>query len=240
MKKTKLTTILQIYRRPNYLKEQIKAIQNQTIKSDKIIVIHNEGNIKFDYPDNIELIYANPNRKFHLRFVIGLLEQSEYLVFYDDDTIPGQQWHKNCIDTINKHNCICGTNGRIVDRKNRKQYGAGWTSPSSNETKVDLVGHSWFMKKETLKYMFYDDIIEYENGEDIQLSANAQIFANIPTYVPPHPSSDKSLWGSDPLKGMKYGSDTVASYICNRKHHQERYDLFDIYVKKGWKLILEK
>lgn len=242
MNKPTVTTILQCFRRPAYLAEQLVAINNQSIKPDKIIIVQNEGGdeFKFDFPENTHVIYSSVNMKFHLRFVIGLLAQTEYIAFYDDDTCPGRNWHKNCIETIAKHDCVCGTNGRIADRANRRQFGAGWTTPSDDEKQVDFVGHAWFLKRKNLKYMFYEDIIEYSNGEDVQLSANCQRFGNIPTYVPPHPTSDKSLWGSDPLKGMKYGSDKVASYICNRTHHQERYDLFDKYAEKGWKLLLEK
>jgi len=234
-----ITTILQTYRRPNYFCEQLKAIQNQSIKSDKIIVVQNEGGEKFNYPENMHVIQSSENMKFHLRFAIGLLADTEYIAFFDDDTIPGCNWYKNCIETIKKYNCICGTNGRIVDRKNNTQLGVGWGTQNEVAEEVDFVGHAWFLKKKHLKYMFFDDTIEYNNGEDIQLSANAQRFGKIPTYVPPHPISDTTVWGSG-KDAMKYGTDKVASYIVNPTHNTERYTLFDEYAKRGWKLILEK
>ena len=235
-----ITTILQLYKRPEYLQEQLEAVMKQTIKSDKIIIVHNEGEVNFKYPENVQVIYAKPNMKFHLRFAIGLLADTEYVSFLDDDTIPQPKWYENCINTIKKHDCICGTNGRIVDRKNKRQFGPGWSNPSDNEVEVDFVGHAWFLRKENLKYMWYDNIIEFNNGEDVQLSANAQIFAGIPTFVPPHPMLNKEVWGSDPTKAMKYGCDSVASWIVNKMHNQERYILFDEYVRRGWKLLLEK
>ena len=235
-----ITTILQIYKRKEYLQEQLEAIANQTLKTDELIIVHNEGDVKFDYPENAQIIYAKPNMKFHLRFAIGLLAKSDYVSFLDDDTIPSSKWYENCINTINKHDCICVTNGRIVDRKNKRQYGPGWSNPSDREVEVDFGGHAWFMKKRTLKYMWCDETMEHNNGEDIQLSANAQKYGGVPTFVPPHPLSDRSLWGSDPEKAMKYGCDPVSSWIINKTHNQERYNLFDKYVEKGWKLILEK
>lgn len=241
MEKLNITTIIQIYKRPNYLQEQIEAVKNQTVKSDKIVIVHNEGEIKFKYPKDIQLVYANPNLKFHLRYAVGLLMNTEYISMLDDDTIPQPRWYENCIETIKKHNCICVTNGRIVDRKNKTQYGPGWSNPSNNERLVDFGGHALFFKKSTLKYMWYDEIIEYNTGEDIQLSANAQIYGNIPTYVPPHPRENKNLWGADPEKSMKYGCDEMSSWIVNKEtHNSERFKLFDEYVKKGWKLVLEK
>ena len=239
---TMITTILQIYKRPQYLAEQLEAIRKQTTKSDKLIIVHNYGGIPlsdFDIPEDATVIAANDNLKYHLRFAIGLLAETEYVSFFDDDTIPGENWYKNCVETIDKHNCICVTNGRIVNRVKRQQYGPGWSNPSDTEVLVDFGGHAWFMRTETLKFMWFGNILEYRNGEDIQLSANAQIFGNIPTFVPPHPRADMSVWGSG-KNAMKYGSDEVSSWIVNAStHNDERYRLFDKYVEKGWKLILE-
>ncbi len=238
--KTSITTILQTYKRPEYFQEQLDAIKNQTISS-KVIVVQNKGGMSFDYPKEIDhVIYSSKNMKFHLRFAIGLLTDTEYVAFFDDDTIPQQKWFENCIQTIKKHDCICVTNGRIVDIEKNKQHCPGWGDPSNTETLVDFGGHAWLFRTENLRYMFFDDILEHNNGEDIQLSANAQIFGNIPTYVPPHPINDKTLWGSDPKKAMEYGCDSVASWIINKDHNKERFNLFDEYIKRGWKLILNK
>jgi len=236
----KITTILQTWKRPQYLAEQIKAIRSQTVKSDKIIIVQNEGNVVFDYPDDVEVIKSTTNKKYHFRFAVGLLEDCDYLAFFDDDTIPGLRWYENCINTIEKHDCICVTNGRIVDIKNMRQYGPGWSSPSDNEVLCDFGGHSWVLRQKNLKYMWFDDILEYNNGEDIQLSINAKRFANIPTYAPPHPANNKSLWGSDPVKAMKYGCDSVSSWIVRKDvHNNERFNLFNKYIERGWKPVLD-
>ena len=233
-----ITTILQIFKRPQYLKEQLEAIKNQTIKSDKLIIVHNEGNIKekFDIPLDAQLIYANPNMKFHLRFAIGLLVDTEYVSFLDDDTIPQPGWHQNCIDTINRHDCLCVTNGRIFIPPNT-WAGPGWGNPCDNEVLVDFGGHAWFLRTRNLQYMWGDKILEYENGEDIMLSANLQIYGGIPTYVPPHPVDNKSIWGSDREKAIKYGSDSVAHWITEPTHFRKRFELIDGYVKRGWNIL---
>jgi hypothetical protein len=227
-----ITTILQIYKRNKYLDEQIESIRKQTIQS-KIIIVHNEGGVRFTYPEGIPVIYANPNLKYHLRFAIGLLCDTEYLAFFDDDTIPGSRWYENCLKTIEKHNCICVSNGRDVNIDTKTQScPGGWCAPNNDELKCWFGGHTWFMKKDILKYMWYDDIIEKDNGEDIQLSANCMKYGNIPTYIPPHPKNDKELWGS--TKGMLLGADENASYINNPYHYHERIKLLDYYIKKGW------
>jgi hypothetical protein len=239
-KKYTITTILQLYKRPEYLSEQLEAIKNQTIKSDKIIIVQNEGgfDVDFNVPSDVQYIYANPNMKFHLRFVVGLLADTEYVAFFDDDTIPQPGWFQNCVDTVKKHDCLCVTNGRMFIPP--KSWAApGWCSPCENEVLVDFGGHAWFLRTENLQYMWRDKIHEYLNGEDIMLSANLQIYGKIPTYVPPHPRNNRSIWGSDPEKAMKYGSDKVAHYITHPTHYEERNDLISFYKSKGWKLIYD-
>jgi len=232
-----ITTILQTYKRPKYLQSQIDAIKNQSMQSDDIIIVQNGEETNFNYPDDIHTIKSSENMKFHLRFAIGLLAKTKYVCFFDDDTIPGQNWYWNCVNTIQQTNAICVGNGRIIDINKKTWYGSGWGNPSNNITPVDFGGHVWFLKTEQLKYMWFDKIYNYNNGEDIQLSANANIFGNIKTVVPPHPKDDKSLWSS--LKGIEYGADDVASYKVNPIHFAERFALIEEYVKKGWNLLIE-
>ena len=231
-----ITTILQLYKRPEYLQEQLNAVMNQTIKTDKIIIVHNEGDINFDYPENVQLIYSKPNMKFHLRFAIGLLADTEYVSFLDDDTIPQPGWYQNCINTIKRHDCLCVTNGRMYIPPNT-WAAPGWGNPCNDEVLGDFGGHAWFLKTKNLQYMWRDKINEYNNGEDIMLSANLQLYGNIPTYVPPHPITNINIWGSDPKTAAKYGSDSVASWKVREEHYDERFKLIDFYHKKGWKLV---
>lgn len=236
MSKPTITEIIQTYKRPEYFLEVLDSIRSQTIKPDKIIVVQNEGGFKFDYPKDIQLIYSNPNLKFHLRFAIGLLAETEYVSFHDDDTLSSPGWYQNCIDTIKKRDCLCVTNGRIFIPPD-KWAAPGWGNPTDNEVLVDFGGHAWFLRRENLKYMWQDKVHENGNGEDIMLSANLQIYGGIPTYVPPHPLSNKSLWGSDPQKAAKYGSDSVAHWIAEPTHYQDRSNLVKYYIDNGWKLI---
>lgn len=236
-----VTTILQIYKRPGLFDEQYNSIINQTIKSDEIFVIHNEGGVNFDlsgYKD-IKYIYANPNQKYHLRFAVALLAKNENIAFFDDDTIPGDMWYENCLETIKKHDCLCVSNGRVLNKQTMGWDGPGWCTKNQEEVEVDFGGHAWFLRKENLKYMWQDEIYEYNNGEDIQLSANLQIYGKIPTFVPPHPSDNPRIWGSGP-NAMKYGSDSVASWIANREHFNQRNELVNKYISKGWKLTCMK
>jgi len=233
----KIAAILQVYKRPQYLKEQYEAVVNQTIKPSEIIIVHNDdGKIEFDYPEIDRLFYASPNQKYHLRFAIGLIIDTDYLAFFDDDTIPGKKWFENCLNTIEKHNCICVANGRNVLPNGEQTCPAGWRVPNEKEVQVFFGGHAWFFRKDVLKYMWMEEPILYNNCEDVMLSANAMRFGNIPTFVPPCPENNLDLWGGHPIKSNEYGSDENASYIINSKHYPERKKVILEYLKRGWKI----
>lgn len=237
-----ITVILNIYKRPEYLKHQIESINNQTIKPSEILIWNNKPE---DTPQedllglNYKVVQSNHNFKFHGRFALGLLAQTEYVAFFDDDTIPGNRWFQNCIDTIkNGYDGILGSAGILLqgNRYNPHQK-VGWNGlRSENTIEVDLVGHAWFMKKDYLRYLWYEEPISWDNGEDIQLSYQAQKYGNIKTFVPPHPSNDQSLWGSMNETGSKYGDDGKASFKKG-DHYHLRNNIVLKSIQNGWKIV---
>lgn len=237
-----ITVILNCYKRPQYLQEQIEAINNQTIPPSDIWVWNNkpENEPQADLSSlKCKVVTCNHNYKFHGRFAYGLLAQTEYVAFFDDDTIPGNKWFENCINTIEQgQDGILGTTGVYLLGDNYNYNTKfGWNGKNNpSTTEVDLVGHAWFMKKDYLRYLWYEDPISWDNGEDMQLSYQAQKYGNIKTYVPPHPPGDTSIWGSLPKTGVKYGSDKAASWIHNSNHSTLRDEIVQEQVKRGWKL----
>lgn len=237
-----ITVILNCYKRPQYLQEQIEAIQNQSIPPEDIWIWYNkpEDQEQYDLSNlGCKVVTCNHNFKFHGRFAYGLLAQTEYVAFFDDDTIPGNKWFENCLNTIKQgYDGILGSTGVLLEGKsytpNKK---VGWNGGGNNETiEVDLVGHSWFMKKDYLRYLWYEDPISWDNGEDMQLSYQAQKYGKVSTYVPPHPNNDFSIWGSLPTKGQVLGDDMNASW--RKSSHQElRNNIVRQQINKGWKLV---
>ena len=236
-----ITVILNSYKRAQYLPEQIKAIQNQTIKPEEIMIWSNkpEEGQQYNLDElGVKVAYANHNFKFHARFAFGLLAKTEYVAFFDDDTIPGTRWFENCMNHINQENLILGSTGveyRGNDYATNEKF--GWTSINNTELKyVDLVGHSWFMKRSTLQYLWYEDPISWENGEDIQLSGFAYKHGGIKTAVPPHPPTDTSLWGS--IK-PDYGFDQAASH-WKSNHGELRNSIASTLMKNGYIKVLDR
>ena len=238
MNKPTITTILQVYKRPEYLKEQLEAINKQSIISDRLIIVQNEGGYEFDFPENAQVIYSNPNLKFHLRFAIGLLAQTEYIFFFDDDTICGERFFEKAIELINEKNCIIVGNGRIIHAEEKQWDCPGWGNPCNDAIECDFGGHVIGLKKEWLKYMWSEDPIRYDNCEDMQISFNCFRFAGIQTFTMPHPLDDKSIWSS--LKGAEFGSDSVASWITNLTHFEDRWNTIDKYIDRGYIPLLKR
>ena len=165
---------------------------------------------------------------------MALLAQTPYVAIFDDDTIPGKRWFENCLNTMKTHEGILGTLGIIL--KSNKYQGcgrAGWNGAKGTKPiEVDLVGHAWFMKRKWLQYLWYEEPISWENGEDIQLSYLAQKYGGVKTFVPPHPLEKRELWGS--TQGMKLGADKQANYLKHRtKHIQERNRCVTQAIKRG-------
>jgi glycosyltransferase involved in cell wall biosynthesis len=246
LKKYMITVILNCYKRTQYLQEQIQSIRNQTIPVDDIWIWYNkpEDSQQYDLSElGCKVVTCNHNFKFHGRFALGLLAKTEYLAYFDDDTIPGLKWFENCLSTIESgYDGILGTSGVVLNTNNAYQPNVkfGWNGHRLDTVKqVDLVGHAWFFNKKYLKYLWYQEPIMWENGEDMQFSFFSQKYGNIKTYVPPHPVSDISVWGSHPAKGEIYGADANGSSNSKngQTHLQLRNKCVDECVKAGWKLI---
>ena len=212
-----VTVILNGYKRPDYLKQQLDAIRNQTIKPKSIMMWQNLG-ADFDPELTKYIIHTNSNHNFGVwaRFAYALNAKTEYVCIFDDDTIPSPKWLENCLNTIKTHNGLLGTIGVRFQSTNGYQpiQRFGWADNNNDEVvEVDIVGHSWFFRREWLKY-FWMEMPEADDselvGEDMHFSFMLQKYAGIKTFVPPHPKSQPELWGSNAELGWKMGQDSAA------------------------------
>lgn len=233
-----ITVIINCYKRLDYLDEQIEAIKNQSVKPTDIWIWYNqpegEGHHSIKH-DNI--IYSTKNFKFHARFALALLAKTKYVAIFDDDTIPGKDWFKNCLDSIKRFDGIYGTTG-VIYQSNQylPNVKVGWNGYKNPEiAQVDLVGHAWFFKKEHLKYMFYEEPLTWDTGEDIQFSTLAYKYGGIKTFVPPHTNKDE--WGS--IKG-DLGNDEYATWLTDPKQPNLRNQLVTQYIKDGYTPVVKR
>ena len=177
------------------------------------------------------------------RLAFALNIDSEYICMLDDDTIPGIRWIENCLSTIQKYEGLLGTRG--MKFRSKRSYllaeDVGWKNPNEETERVDIVGHSWFFRREWL-HAFWSEAPPPEIGklvgEDIHFSYALQKFLNLNTFVPPHPMSNLEYWGSQPAEGLEFGSSAVG--VSLHPEANERFQVaFRAYVDRGFKLCNE-
>ena len=245
-KEADLTVILNCYRRPANLALQVKAIREQSCPPNQVWLWVNdhEDNHGFDFDslDVDKVFLNNHNWKFYGRFAAALLADTEFIAVYDDDTIPGGNWHKNCFETMEREEGILGSAGIILKSAEYANHDrCGWPTRNSEPTEVDLVGHAWFFKREWLSFLWKEKPFTWENGEDIQFSSMAKIHGGIKTFCPAHPPTDQSLHGS--ILGNELGIDSKATSNNNEVTHQQFFHERDLCVqnalKNGWATVNE-
>ena len=243
-KKLDVTVILNSYRRPYNLPQQLAAIRGQTLQPSQIWLWVNahEDNEGWNYSElGLDRIFDNDyNWKFCGRFAAALLADTEYVAIFDDDTVPGDKWFENCMETMEKHEGILGSAGVILNGDRYVQHTrCGWPSQNLGATRVDLVGHAWFFKREWLQYLWREKPTTWDNGEDIQFSYLAQKYGGIQTFCPPHPPADRSMHGS--IRGNELGIDVKATSTNQAVSHQRFFAERDVCVqtaiKGGWETV---
>jgi len=223
---------------------QIDALRSQSVKPKQIWlwINYHEDNKGFDPATlDVDRVISNDfNWKFYGRFAAALLADTEYVAIYDDDTIPGSNWHKNCLETMQTHEGILGSAGVTLNSQRYVDHvRCGWPTNNENIERVDLVGHAWFFKRDWLRYLWTEKPPTWDNGEDIQFAYSAQKYGNIQTYCPPHPANDKTLHGS--ILGNELGIDDKAtstnSAVSHRQFFSERDMCVQNAVENGWKTV---
>jgi len=210
--KQKVSVVLNVYKRSSVFKDQLNAIKKQTVSPLEILVWEN-GNetVPPELRDGLIIARANHNFGVWARFAYALNASGDFIFVLDDDTIPGKRWVENCLQTIKETPGLLGARGVIFDNKYSYSMNqdVGIYMPNEETTQVDIVGHSWFFKKEWLyKFWSYADK-KFENelaGEDIHFAYVMQKSLGLPTLVPRHPIQDMNLWGADPKLSKLYGS----------------------------------
>jgi hypothetical protein len=242
-----ITCILNVFKRPQFFEEQLIALINQSIPPKRIIIWNNNKEINlsnFENIPNVIIINTSVNLGVWARFFsLYYLLSGEYICVFDDDTIPGNMWLENCINTIEKHNALIGTIGVYFDKGNtynvKKRY--GWDGPCDEIKIVDIIGHSWFFKKEWISTLIKElpniDEKFLTCGEDMHLSYVLSKYLYIPTIVAPHPADNTSIWGSNKEKAIQYGN--IDSTFANTGI-EKFSDALKYYIEKGFETILNK
>ena len=212
-----ITCILNVFKRFSIFEEQLAAVRSQTIQPKRIIVWnnapeHHEALMKYASKDLIVVTTSRNMGVWARFFSVYPLLSGQFVCVFDDDTMPGSRWFENCVDTMKTYNGLLGTIGVIFESGDtyERERRVGWDEPNETAEYADIVGHSWFFKREWIS-TFMKELPNIDEkyltcGEDMHLTYTLRKYLHIPTIVPPHPPSNKALWGADKAKSWEYGN----------------------------------
>jgi len=247
VRKPSIAVLLTGYKRGHVLQRQLEAIQAQTVPVEEIWLYHNRHR-KHKLPDGIvgqfqRYISVFPNLGVWPRFLTCLEFSSEHVCVFDDDTVPGTRWLENCLTGMALKPGLYGTNGILFPPQGRRPYKqVGWKQSNEKLTAVDIVGHSWFFRRDWLRAYAAEPRPMREDGshfrrcgEDYFFSYVLQRRLGLGTYVPPHPATQQSFWGS--TQG-RLGRDQHA--LWRQKGEEAAKNEFHAALRKrGWQLRCE-
>lgn len=246
-----ISVVLTAYKRIDILQKQINAVKNQSIKPREILLFQDCIPAQYQIILNEEIIsqfdsvyIAEENEGVWGRFRYASQAGSKYVCIFDDDTVPGSRWLENCCLQMRKKEGIYGTIGIVLARNTSYPdggyYSVGWRCPNAVTREADFAGHSWFLKKEWLAYMF-EGTEKYQSlkyaGEDMCLSFSCQKHG-IKTYVPPHPEKNMEYWGAEPGISSVAGSSIEA--LSRSGNDSKMRDAVQMMLKDGWKTLSER
>jgi glycosyltransferase involved in cell wall biosynthesis len=244
MKAPNITVILNVYKRSKNFEAQMNALMSQSIKPKEILVWENgEEFVPNKFRENLTVTRSSTNFGVWARFAYALNATGEYICMFDDDTIPGSKWLENCYKTMLKTPGLLGTRGLVFDSPLVYSMYREIGVYGQNETteKVDIVGHSWFFKREWLSVYWFDFENRFQSqlaGEDIHFSYVLQKYLKLPTLVPPHPKNKPDMWGSEPDLARKLGSDKQS--ISQSSESLKRFEnALQHYRKLGFSVLSE-
>ncbi len=245
-----ISVILTAWNRPQYLEEQVAAVLSQSIPPKEIILWYNQPTKKlglFQRKQKLDFANASKVRKIICdynfgimpRFTLAACLESDYVCIFDDDTLPGKQWFENCLQYVDADKVILGTIGlRYLSLDNQnvqtEKPRMGWESRNETLEYVDLIGHSWFFRREWAKYFWEEEPAIRTFGEDIHFCAMLQRHG-IRTACPPHPESNRAVWGS--LKPAR-GIDKVA--ISSQDRSRDYHGVISHEIAHGFKPMVMK
>ena len=243
----KISVILTAYRRPHLLEEQVQRVLEQSVPPHEVVLWYNQPpeflglmrrkqRLEFRNSDRVRKIVCDHNFGIVPRFLMASCLEGEYVCIFDDDTMPGRRWFENCLQHVDCQRAMCGTIGlRFTSDREPKveKPRMGWEGCNERFEFVDLVGHSWFFRREWARYFLEEEPVIQSFGEDFHFCAMLQRHG-IRVGCPPHPKVEPELWGS--LKGH-LGIDNVAiSRVSDRT--AEFTQVLRHEVSHGYRLLM--
>ena len=240
-----VAVVLNVFRRGANFQLQLEAIKGQTYKVEEILVWENGvDSVAIDPLLESKHARSETNLGVWARFAFALNAKSDFVWIIDDDVIPGTQWLENAMSTFDSHNGVIGSRGLRfrgdISYSLYDEYGAH--NPNGEVEQVDIVGHNWLFPRRWLSVFWQ----EYGNafnsdlaGEDIHLSFAVQKHLGLGTFVPPHPSDRREMWGELQSESLFDGTDKSA--ISKQSKSLRRFEnAYRHYIKLGFRPLVHE
>lgn len=244
-----ISVILTVFKRPaELLRLQLRHILQQTLTPHEIFVFQNEahvdiGEVLEEYPSVKHIHAKNINFRFHGRFLLPLMIDTEYVAIADDDVIPGKNWLRRATNLVSAHEALVGSEGRLIRWESVKNPNSTYLATQAKATDdrsqfVDFVGHWWVMKTVWIHFFWSVPHPTFFTGEDISLSATLQILGGKRSFVSskmrksPDDSPELLVRGRVSKKML-----AASKRVASSKDPQAgivRKALFRYWLKKGW------
>ena len=247
-----VSVVLSLYKRPEFLEQQLAAMENQTLKPAEILLLQDgvEEEETVTIPEQLKSRFRKievhkENKGVWERFRFARDKAScPFVCVLDDDVLPGSQWLENCHACMMRREALYGSVGIVMRKEDTypfsHYYRVGYPPDAQypEALQVDFAGHSWFCRREWLSWLFDApqsvQKLKYA-GEDMAFSRMLQKHG-IETWIPPHPRKHPELHGSS-----KPSTESIAKKECAvslRKENLERMNTALALLRQdGWRLL---
>eukprot|EP01138_Halocafeteria_seosinensis_P015215 gb/GECG01015528.1/.p1 GENE.gb/GECG01015528.1/~~gb/GECG01015528.1/.p1 ORF type:complete len:750 (+),score=71.23 gb/GECG01015528.1/:1-2250(+) len=253
-----ITVIVQVFRKsPELLDMQLQALLSSSKRPKEIIVVQNENRADFKkvllkYPHVKHIHSVNKNLRFHGRFLLPLMAETEFCAVVDDDAIPGSGYLEYAVDNVRELHGLIGSSARIVAESDFSRYCAhklvgnqqicdypnvNWDAVGADHLEVDFVGHWWVFRTEWAYTMWRVPSPTFDTGEDISFAAILFLLDNIRSYVlrPRTRAEIPEIGIPSRLKASTRGAQTT--HAAERK---QRIRLINYWREQGWIPVLSR
>ena len=236
------TVVLTNWKRHFNLPTIVNEFRAQT-RQPKIVVVdsHLDSSPEDRMPDDtaslFDDIYRVPDNGPSSRFAGGLFADTKYVLFYDDDMIPG----RSLIESIEKQACdlndefsTIGGVGRYVVRKRLRK--ANVRTTKFNPVAVDVTCRAHLILSESLSHAIHERIVATKDGLDASLLRNDDLFLSL--GIQKWTGHASYIQGRQSPKSAVRLRELPAPFACNKNsdHRQSRADLlrwfFDV---RNWR-----
>jgi UDP-N-acetylglucosamine 2-epimerase (non-hydrolysing) len=246
-----VTVVLNAFKRdPRLLERQIELLEAQTMRPASIVVWQNENHVDLSgvltkHPQVKHVHSKHWNMRFHGRFLLALMIDTEFVAYADDDAMPGKNWLRTATNLVQRENSLVGTECRtfewpaVMNPSTPYLKVHEFVEPRGEGQPVDFVGHWWVMKSAWSHWIWSMPHPSFYSAEDASISALLQMRGNIGTYCyrkKGRPTDDQPELNLDSVvsdKSITNRAENVASWR-DPNAQTIRMQIFRYWLRQGW------